>query len=174
MSRTPVALRRFGREGLPGIRQTLMDVHAGAYADELDDEAGRHFAGSVDRWGGYPGFTCVVGYDGEEPVGFAYGAPAPPGCEWWREHLPTPPADASTFAVSELMVIPRRRKTGAAAQLHAALIAGRPEALAVLLVDSEHPKVEALYATWGYRRIGDRQPFPGAPSFTVMLRQLRV
>ncbi|GAB2799607.1 hypothetical protein GCM10027073_34420 [Streptomyces chlorus] len=44
----------------------------------------------------------------------------------------------------------------------------------MLLVDPGHPKVEALYGTRGYRRIGNRQPFPDSPNFTVMLRELRV
>ncbi|WP_435059577.1 GNAT family N-acetyltransferase [Streptomyces sp. bgisy060] len=171
---TTVELRRFGHEDLPTIRQTLLDVHADAYADEMDDEFNQRFPWFVDHWGGHPGFACVIGYDGDEPVGFAYGAPAAPGREWWREHLSEPPADASTFSVSELMVRPAWRKTGTAERLHAALIEDRPEALAVLLVDPDHPKVEALYEAWGYRRIGNRQPFPDSPNFSVMLRDLRV
>ncbi|MEU3984628.1 GNAT family N-acetyltransferase [Streptomyces sp. NPDC026672] len=168
---TAVELRRFTHEDLPTIRQTLLDVHADVYADSMT-EFDERFSWFVDHWGGHPGYVCVIGYDGDEPVGFAYGAPAGEGREWWREHLPEPPADASTFSVSELMVRPRWRKTGTAKRLHEALIAGRPEALAVLLVDPDHPKVEALYETWGYRRIGTRRPFPDSPNFGVMLRLL--
>ncbi|MFE6853857.1 GNAT family N-acetyltransferase [Streptomyces sp. NPDC057674] len=113
-----------------------------------------------------------AGDDAGEPVGFAYGAPAKPGREWWREHLAEPPADDSTFSVSELMVRPQWRKTGAAQQLHTALLRERPEALAVLLVDPEHLKVQVLYETWGYQRVGRRQPFPDSPNFLVMLRGL--
>ncbi|MFC8593053.1 N-acetyltransferase [Streptomyces atroolivaceus] len=76
--------------------------------------------------------------------------------------------------MSELMVRPRWRKTGASKRLHEALVEDRPEALAVLLVDARHPKVETLYESWRYRRIGDRQPFPGSPNFAVMLRDLRI
>jgi GNAT superfamily N-acetyltransferase len=171
---TAVELRRFGHEDLPNIRQTLLDVHAEAYADEMDDEFNQRFPWFVDHWGSHPGFACVIGFEDEEPVGFAYGAPATPGREWWREHLSESPADDSTFSVSELMVRPRWRKTGTAERLHTALIESRPEALAVLLVDPDHPKVQALYETWGYRRVGNRQPFPDSPNFTVMLRDLRV
>ncbi|WP_242909919.1 GNAT family N-acetyltransferase [Actinomadura terrae] len=172
MSTAPVALRSFGHEDLPAIRQTLLDVHAGAYADEKDEPSYQRFPWLVDHWGGQPGFACVVGYDGDEPVGLAYGSPMPDGTEWWREHLAAPPADTSTFAVAELMVVPRWRKTGTAARLHAALVEDRPEALAVLLVDSDRPRVEALYATWGYSRIGER-PMPDSPGSAVMLRRLR-
>ncbi|MBX7555385.1 GNAT family N-acetyltransferase [Streptomyces sp. tea 10] len=169
---TTIELRRFGHADLPAIRQSLLDVHADAYADEMDDEFNQRFPWFIDHWGSNPGYACVIAYDGAEPVGFAYGAPAAPGREWWREHLTEPPADDSTFSVSELMVRRRWRKTGTAERLHAALIADRPEALAVLLVDPDHPKVQALYETWGYTLVGRRQPFPDSPNYAVMLRHL--
>jgi hypothetical protein len=34
----------------------------------------------------------------------------------------------------------------------------------VLLVDPDHPNVQALYGSWGYRQIGIRQPFPDSPA----------
>lgn len=115
-------------DDLPAIRQTLLDVHADAYAEAMDDPFVQRFPWFVDYWGGSHEFACVIGYDGAEPVGFAYGAPATPGREWWREHVSRPPlADDSTFSVSELMVRPKWRKTGAAARLHAALLESRPE-----------------------------------------------
>ncbi|MEV6750589.1 hypothetical protein AB0N21_40825 [Streptomyces sp. NPDC051080] len=48
----------------------------------------------------------------------------------------------------------------------------RPEQLTTLLVDTTHPRVQALYETWGYHKIGERQPFPDSPLHTVMLRGL--
>lgn len=164
-------MRHCSHEDLPRIRQTLLDVHADAYADQMDDFHQR-FPWFVDHWGGNPGFSCMIGYDGDEPVGFAYGAPATPEREWWREHLDPAPADPATFSVSELMVRPRWRKTGTARRLHHALVASRDEHLAVLLVDTTHPKVRTLYESWGYRPIGERQPFPDSPVYTVMLANL--
>ncbi|MFD8670092.1 GNAT family N-acetyltransferase [Streptomyces microflavus] len=168
----PIELRRFGHDDLLVIRQTLLDVHADAYADQMHDEFVQRFPWFVDHWGSHPGFSCVIGYDGDEPVGFAYGAPAEPGREWWREHVSAPPADASTFSFSELMVRPRWRKTGVGEQLHEALLADRVEALAVLLVDPGHLKVVDLYGNWGYRRVGSRQPFADSPNYAVMVRDL--
>ncbi|MFD4392618.1 GNAT family N-acetyltransferase [Streptomyces sp. NPDC058495] len=169
---TSIDIRRFTHADLPVIRQTLLDVHADAYAAEMEDEFVQRFPWFVDYWGSSPSFACVIGYDGSEPVGFAYGAPATRGREWWREHLDRAPADDATFSVSELMVRPHWRGTGAAGLLHTALLAARPEALAQLLVDPGHPKVKALYEEWGYRDIGRRQPFPDSPNFAVMLRSL--
>ncbi|MGI5380716.1 N-acetyltransferase family protein [Streptomyces sp. CA-251387] len=172
MTTATVDLRHFGHDDLSQIRQTLLDVHADAYADDMA-EFDERFPWFVDHWGGNPGSACVIGYDNGEPVGFAYGAPATEGREWWREHLSEPPADTSTFAVSELMVRPKWRKTGTAERLHAALLKGWFEAHAVLLVDPDHPKVQALYEAWGYRKVGHRQTFPDSPNYAVMLRDLR-
>ncbi|MFI2206772.1 GNAT family N-acetyltransferase [Streptomyces sp. NPDC020192] len=146
----PIELRHFGHADLSAIRQTLLNVHADVYADEMDDEFNQCFPWFTDHWGS-TGYACVIGYDGGEPVGFAYGAPATPGREWWRERESEPPADDSTFSVSELVVRPRRRKTGTAERLHA---------------------VQALYEAWGYTTVGRRQPFPDSPNHAVTLRHL--
>lgn len=171
MTTATVELRRYGHTDLPAIRQTLLDVHADDYRDQMD-EFNERFHWFVDHWGGNPGFSCVIGYEATEAVGFAYGAPATPGREWWREHLQSTPDDDSTFSVSELMVRSAWRKTGVAARLHEKLLADRPEALAVLLVDPGHPKVQALYEQWGYTKVGHRQSFPDSPNFAVMLRHI--
>jgi GNAT superfamily N-acetyltransferase len=168
-----VELRHYGHDDLQRIRQTLLDVHADVYADEMEDEFNQRFPWFVNHWGGHPQFACVIGYYEGEPVGFAYGAPATPGREWWREHLSKPPTDSSTFSLSELAVRPKWRRTGTSERLHAALIGTRSEALAVLLVDPDHPKVQRLYEQWGYKKVGNRQPFPDSPNFAVMLLPLR-
>ncbi len=170
-----INLRHFKHGSLPeGFRQMLIDVHDDAYADAMDDPFNQRFAWFVDHWSDAEGFTCVVAYDGEERTGFAYGAPATPGREWWRS-TPYEPADShtSTYAVSEIMVRPPWRKQGISEQLHEALLSERPEDLAVLLVDVTHPKVQALYESWGYVKVGERQPFADSPLFAVMVRNLR-
>ncbi|MCX5078970.1 GNAT family N-acetyltransferase [Streptomyces sp. NBC_00424] len=168
-----VRLTRHGHRDLDQIRQTLLDVHADAYADQMDDEFNQRFEWFVDHWGGNPEFACVIAHAGGEPVGFAYGAPSKPGREWWRESLDTAPDPSSTFAVSELMIRTKWRKTGIAQRLHEALLTDRDEALAVLLVDTTHPRVQALYEMWQYRKVGERRPFADSPLYAVMLRDLR-
>lgn len=87
-----IELRHYQQDALPeGFRRTLLDVHADAYADELvTDEFVQRFPWFVDHWTSLAGFACVVAYDGDEPVGFAYGAPLAAGREWWREHIAVP------------------------------------------------------------------------------------
>ncbi|MER5778440.1 GNAT family N-acetyltransferase [Streptomyces sp. NPDC002039] len=168
-----VRLTRHGHRDLAEIRQTLLDVHAEAYADQMDDEFNQRFAWFVDHWGGDPEFVCVIAHEGGEPVGFAYGATSKPGREWWRECLDAAPDPSSTFAVSELMIRTKWRKTGIAQRLHDTLLTDREEALAVLLVDTTHPRVQALYERWRYRKVGERRPFADSPLYAVMLRDLR-
>ena len=138
-----IDLRRYRHDDVtPELKQTLVAVHADAYADAMDDPFNQRFAWFVDHWSSNPGFSCVLGYEKDEPIGLAYGASAVPQREWWREHW-TPEGDSSTFALSELMVRPKWRKTGAGQQLHDALLEDRTEALAVLLVDTTHPRGSA-------------------------------
>ncbi len=168
-----IDLQHYGEQHPEGFRDLLIDVHADAYQDQMDDPFVQRFPWFVDHWRKLPGFSCVVGYDGEgEPVGYAYGAPLAVGREWWRGHLEPAPQASSTYAVSEVMVRPRWRKQGLSEQLHNALLERRGEDLAVLLVDTEHPKVQALYETWNYRKVGEQRPFEDAPLYAVMVRTL--
>ncbi|MFF3754580.1 GNAT family N-acetyltransferase [Streptomyces sp. NPDC002018] len=169
---TDLDIRHFAHDDLPRIRQTLIEVHAHAYADRTDDEFKQRFPWFVDHWGGSPDFTCVIAFDGAEAVGFAYGAPATPRREWWREHLDPAPEKTGTFSYSELAVSPKWRKKGVAERLSRALLEKRDEDLAVLLVDTEHPRVQALYESWGFRKVGERRPFPDSPVYAVMLAEL--
>ncbi|WP_405602225.1 GNAT family N-acetyltransferase [Streptomyces sp. NBC_01410] len=167
-----IALRHFRHEDFPAIRQTLLDVHAHIPEYSPDDPFNRRFPWFVDHWGSDTDFSCVIGYEDEQAIGFAYGAPLTAGREWWRGHLEPAPERSRTYAVSELMVCAEWRKKGLADQLHDALLADLSEDIAVLLVDSTHPKVQARYESWGYQKVGERQPFDDSPIFSVMVKPL--
>ncbi|MFM9700143.1 GNAT family N-acetyltransferase [Streptomyces europaeiscabiei] len=170
-----IDLRQYQHGNLSeGFKKMLMDVHADAYADAMDDEFNQRFAWFVEHWTSMEGFTCVVAFDGEEPTGFAYGAPLKDGREWWRSTTYQPNNGyTATYAVSEVMVRPQWRKQGISEQLHTALLKERTEDLAVLLVDVTHPKVQELYESWGYLKVGEQQPFADSPLYAVMVKSLR-
>ncbi|AEW94082.1 MULTISPECIES: GNAT family N-acetyltransferase [Streptomycetaceae] len=169
-----LTLRHHNRDSAAQIRDLLLDIHDECYADSTDEfDQRERFAWFVDHWSSSPGFSCVIGYEGEQAVGYAYGAAAPESREWWRGTKYQPHnGHRATYHLSELMVRPKWRKTGAAQSIHEALFAERPEHLAALLVDTEHPKVQALYEGWGYRKVGEDRPFADAPLFAVMVREL--
>lgn len=172
LSAADLVVRRYSHDDLPKIRQTLIDVHADAYADAMDDEFNQRFPWFVDNWGGNRAFDCVIAYDGEEAAAFAYGAPATPGREWWRDHVNPAPEKHQTFAYSELAVRTQYRKMGVAELVSRALLENRDDDLVVLLVDTDHPKVQGMYESWGFRKVGERQPFADSPVYAVMLAEL--
>ncbi|WP_206603704.1 hypothetical protein [Streptomyces sp. CB03238] len=43
-----------------------------------------------------------------------------------------------------------------------------------LLVDVRHPKVQALYETWGHEKLGEQKPFDDSPVFAIMVKRLTV
>ncbi|AXG78069.1 GNAT family N-acetyltransferase [Streptomyces paludis] len=172
LSAAELDVRRFTHNDLPRIRQALIDVHADAYAEAMEDEFNQRFPWFVEHWGGHPDFACVIAFDGDEAVAFAYGAPSTPQREWWREHLDPAPTRSRTFSYSELAVRTKWRKTGTAELVTRALLEDRDEDLVVLLVDTGHPRVQALYEAWGFRKVGARQPFPDSPVYAVMLADL--
>ncbi|MET8830398.1 GNAT family N-acetyltransferase [Streptomyces sp. NPDC004610] len=174
MSSAGLTVRRFTHADLPKIRQTLIDVHADAYADAMDDEFNQRFPWFADHWGSNPDFDCVIAYDGDEAVAFAYGAPSAAYREWWREYLSSAPEPGKdrTFSYSELAVRTGYRKQGVAELVSRALLEARQEDLVVLLVDTRHPRVQVMYEGWGFRRVGERQPFADSPVYAVMLAEL--
>jgi hypothetical protein len=169
-------LKHYGHAEAASIRELLLDVHDEVYEGVDDPLAGRdEFARFVDSWSAREGFACVVGYDQGEPVGYAYGGPLGAASTWWAKVTPalsgelTRETGTRTFALSELMVRARWRKTGAARRIHDALLAGRAEERVTLLVHKEHAKVRALYEEWGYRTVGETVPFEGAPDLCAMV-----
>jgi GNAT superfamily N-acetyltransferase len=170
-------LERVGADRLAEVRQTLLDVYAEVYEDELGDpffSVGR-FDQRLGAHAANPSWEVVIGYDGEEPVGYAYGATLRAGTGWWEGTDPPLPADvtaedgARTMALYELMVRKPWRKTGVSKLLHDTLREGRAEERVTLLVESSHARVRALYERWGYRRVAGLRPFRDAPPYDVML-----
>ncbi|CAM5410743.1 hypothetical protein STANM309S_01225 [Streptomyces tanashiensis] len=68
----------------------------------------------IDHWSCLPGFDCVIAYDGDEPAGYAYGAPAVHEREGWTEYLSPAPDATDTFNLAELMVRPLAAPSSAA------------------------------------------------------------
>ncbi|GLF94411.1 GNAT family N-acetyltransferase [Streptomyces yaizuensis] len=168
-------LKRYGKVDVPNIRTMLLDIHDAVYEGMPGTfDSRERFAQFVDSWSGRDEWVCVIGFEQGEPVGYAYGAPFGRG-GWWRgsDRPQSLGPEERAFALSELMVLPRWRKTGASVKLHEGLMSGRDEEAVTLFVDLAHPKVLALYESWGYAKIGESKPYDDSPIFGVMLKRLK-
>ncbi|WP_217141372.1 GNAT family N-acetyltransferase [Streptomyces sp. AC627_RSS907] len=165
---------------LDTARGDLLDVYADVRAPllHLPNYAVTAFGERLDRHGGEPGFTAVLAYADEHPVGYAYANTIEQGDRYWQRTSPAP-ADTYTerpaVALKEIGVRPAWRKTGTARRIHDALLATRDEPFVTLMVNpaAGDGKVHALYRSWGYEDIGQSQPSPASPVLTVMLRAVR-
>ncbi len=174
-SATALELRTF--TSLDPVRGDLLNVYAEVRAPllHLPNYAVTAFGERLDRHGGEPGFMAVVGYAGEQPIGYAYANTIGHGDRYWQRTSPAPGEQytaASAIALKELGVHPAWRGTGTARRIHDALLASRDEPYVTLMVNpaAGDGKVHALYRSWGYEDIGQSQPSPASPVLTVMIR----
>ncbi|ADI10015.1 putative acetyltransferase [Streptomyces bingchenggensis BCW-1] len=168
-------LKHYGQEDVKDIRTMLLDIHDTVYEGLSGTfDSRERFAQFVDGWSSRDEWVCVIGFEEHEPVGYAYGAPFSPG-GWWRgsKRPESLSPGERAFALSELMVMPRWRKTGTSLELHEALLSSRNEEAVTLFVDLAHPKVVTLYESWGYKKVDESKPYDDSPTFAVMLKRLK-
>lgn len=176
-----VELRHYTHADLDQVRGLIIDVYADVYADDLDDpfHSVERFAERLDNHVTAPNWEAVVGWDGDQPVGYVYGASLRPNTRWWDDLEPsvtdetfTAEPGSRTLGIFELMVRKPWRGTGTAHAIHEELVTTRPEQRSSLAVDHDHPRVRAMYERWGYRFVGAHRPFPDAPLLDIMVRDL--
>lgn len=180
-----VRIEHYDATTLPDIRQVLLDIHAEVrhrdfgltgnfYSVERFDE---RLTGYASR----PGWSATVGWEDDVPVGFCFGVPLGPDTRWWTA-MTTPLPDEETaedgkrtVALNEIVVRKPWRGRGAAWQIHHAWLSQRHEERVTLLVNpaAGDGAVQAVYEAWGYRKIGEQQPFPDSPVFASMIRPVQ-
>ncbi|MER5933938.1 GNAT family N-acetyltransferase [Streptomyces sp. NPDC002054] len=177
MTTTPTPVLRRHTTLTPQLREVIGELYTQVRADLLEHPNYRVevFLGRLDRHAAEPGWSVVIAYaapDGE-PVGYAYANTVTPGDRWWkRMNSPVPgrftARDAA--AVKEIGVVPAWRGIGVSRQMHDALLAGRGEPHATLMVNpaAGGGKVMRLYEGWGYEEIGVIQPSPDSPWLVCM------
>ncbi|MET9881438.1 GNAT family N-acetyltransferase [Actinacidiphila glaucinigra] len=172
-----ITLRVFDR--LSAVRGDLMAVYAEVRADllHLPNYALSAFTERLDRHGEAPGFMAVLAYaDDGEPVGYAYAHTVEHGDVWWARVSPAVGREytaVSAVAVKELGVRVPWRKTGTARRAHDALLAafpGVPWASLMVNPAAGEGKVQGLYESWGYWRIGACRPSAQSPVLAMMVR----
>jgi GNAT superfamily N-acetyltransferase len=164
------------------LNSVVAPVYEASHSDVIDNPfySTQRF---VERVRGYlraPGFELVAAYDGDTPIGLAFGYTLPVNARWW-EGLTTPVDDgfidetgSRTFALNELMVVPDRQGQGVAHAMHDDLLGGRTEERATLLVREDNASAQQAYARWGWQKVGKLRPYPDAPHFDAMILPLPV
>ncbi|MGW0874266.1 GNAT family N-acetyltransferase [Streptomyces sp. NPDC002740] len=173
-----IELRTFTELG--SVRGDVVDVYAEVRAPllHMPNYAVTAFGERLDRHGAEPGFTLVLAYADEHPVGYAYGNRIEHGDRYWQRTTPEPTEEYTqhpTVALKEIGVRDAWRGTGTARRMHDAFLATRDEPYATLMVNpaAGDGKVHKLYQSWGYHDLGQSQPAPASPVLTVMIRAAR-
>ncbi|WP_327384728.1 MULTISPECIES: GNAT family N-acetyltransferase [unclassified Streptomyces] len=164
------------------LRSAITEVYAEVRADLLVHPNYRVdvFLERLDRHADEPGWAAVMAYTLEGvAIGYAYANTIGPDDRWWkRMTVPVAPrfTDRDTVAVKEIGVTPAHRGVGLARRMHDALLDGRRERYATLMVNpaAGDGKVMRLYEGWGYREIGAVRPGAEAPWLVCMGRSVRM
>jgi hypothetical protein len=165
---------------LDDVWSVLIDVYAEVRADRLHEPhySVERYGERLARHGSEPGWEAVIGFEGDEALGYAYVNTLTPDDRWWRRmttSLPEGCAERTTVALKEIMVRVPWRGTGIARRIHDELLSGRAEEQVSLLVNplAGDGKVKGLYESWGYREISAQQPAADGPVLAAMLRAIR-
>ncbi|WP_433657990.1 GNAT family N-acetyltransferase [Nocardia sp. CA-128927] len=130
-----------------------------------------------DLYAPIPDFELVAGWRDDRMVGYAFGTPyrRPQDVRNKAVHVfaevAAEPVDAPVYIFREFAVHPDHQGQGYARIIHNALLSERPERLAYLLVRVGNP-ARSMYESWGWRGIGQDQPFSDSPVMDEMAKQL--
>ncbi|MFI0220472.1 N-acetyltransferase [Streptomyces lydicus] len=180
-----VDVKHYVAADLPEIRQQILDIHVEVRHRDFGLTgpfyAPERFNERLSAYSSRPGWTAVLGFEGGEPVGFCFGTSLGANTQWWEDMKSPLPEEMTaengtrTVALNEIVVRKPWRGRSVAWQLHEAWLTHRPEDRVTLLVNPANGDgaVQAVYEAWGYREVGQQQPFPDSPVFAVMLRSVR-
>ncbi|GAA1165311.1 GNAT superfamily N-acetyltransferase [Kitasatospora gansuensis] len=168
---------RHHRDLTPEVRQDLLEAYADVRAPllHLANYRVEAFVERLDRHATEPGFELVLGYDGQVPVGYAYGNTVDAGDRYWRrmsEPLPVGFTDTPVLAIKEIGVRTPWRGTGTARRIHDGLLTHRGEDRVALMVNplAGDGKVLRLYEAWGYQAFNVQQSSADSPRLIAMVR----
>ncbi len=175
-----LVLRHHDAAGMRKLREPLLTVYTQAYADVLNDPffSPERFWERLESYARWPGFALVTGWVAGDLIGYTLGYRLPNRSAWWQgfrsEVAPELLEENGerTFAVTQLMVLPSWQRRGFAKQLHNALLHGRPEERATLLVKPSNVPARTAYLSWGWQRLGQLQPFDDAPIYEALTYEL--
>ncbi|MBQ0855436.1 GNAT family N-acetyltransferase [Streptomyces sp. BH-SS-21] len=164
---------------------TFISAYEEVYAEPPYSEGPRDVAEFIEHYGTHaarPGMRLVLAQDGAEIVGFTYGYYLDAETRWWRNlidvKLPKEfmhETGFRTFVIIELAVRKAWRRRSIAAGLHTQLLdeVGAERVTLTVRPEPEATAAQSAYTAWGYQPIGTSHPWPDAPLYTCMVRELR-
>lgn len=177
--KSDIKLRHYTGHEFSVIRNITIDLYREAFGYELDEPfwSLERYRQRIERHATMSGFSAIVAYTKEEPIGFAYGITLPDTTRWWATIQP-PLTDPTfthedghrTFALFEVIVKPAHQGQGVGQRIHDELLAKRSEQRVTIATHQGNTHARNTYTTWGYHHIGTRQPAPPAPLLDVFVR----
>jgi GNAT superfamily N-acetyltransferase len=174
------------RDGLEAGDQLdeILPLYEEIYAEPPYCEGPREVGDFLDRFRkelNLPGFRLVTAREEGHSVGFTFGFRLSPDTSWWDGLLQPRPAEFTretgerTFVIIELAVRKPWRRQGIARRLHAELLDGLDVERVTLTMrpEPEAAPAQAAYASWGYVKVGQSQPWDEAPVYDAMVLNLR-
>ncbi|MFG2880711.1 GNAT family N-acetyltransferase [Streptomyces sp. NPDC048337] len=157
-------------------------VYAEAFAEPPYDETEADVSAAFRRFRSQTRKITFLGVlattEDAQPVGMAYGYHLGPQTGWWGQ-LKEPVSEdmrredgRRTFGLMELAVRAAWRRRGVARRLHEALLTTVDAERILLNVRPDSKAAVAAYRAWGYRKVGEALPWPGAPLHDVMVLTL--
>lgn len=179
-----VTYERFGGSNAAEQLDALLPAYEEAYVEPPYCEGPQDIAEFIERFQiqtQRPGFRLVLARDAGKVVGFTFGYRLPADTRWWNNLLePQPEAfthedGERTYVIIELAVRKPWRRHRIAATLHTHLLEGLPVERVTLTMrpEPEAAPAQAAYASWGYRKVGQSQPWDEAPVYDAMVLDLR-
>jgi len=175
-------IERHDAADVPELRDDLLGVYAAANAERLRHpffQPDAFWRRLVEHHAMTADFMLVLGRADGMAAGFAYGSPRATPADIWamvRQALPEVAANDDTepiYILREIAVHPGFQGRGLGHLLQDALLTGRLERIAQLLVLPDNLGAKRAYHSWGWREIGPRQPLPESPVGDAMVRVLR-
>lgn len=177
-----IELRHYTGHELDAIRNIAINIYRETFAHEIDKPfwSVERYSQRLQRHATMSGFSAIVAYANNKPIGFAYGITLPATTRWWTTIQPplTDPAFTRedghrTFALFEVIVTPQHQGHGIGRHIHDALLATRPEQRVTIATHHGNTHARTTYTKWGYHHTGTRQPqTPPAPLLDVYLRNI--
>jgi ribosomal protein S18 acetylase RimI-like enzyme len=179
---TNLVLRRHSAEETLTMQAGILHVYATSHEDPIRVDPWfapeQFWQRLVDIYAPTRDFELVTGWRETELVGYAFGSPRDNTAQVFDEikaalpGLPLPTHPVPIYIFREFAVAPPHQRRGYGRQIHDELLRPRREPIAHLLVRVDNEPARAAYTSWGWRKIGQVQPFPDAPVLDAMVLPL--